>query len=315
MVRVWFAAVRVMLIVNPVASSVTTRARAPITKALDAEHELTVAETSNRGNATQLAGEAARDGIDVVAVLAGDGTLNEAACGLAGTTTALAPLPGGSTNVFARTLGIAHDPRRATRQLLRSLSARTFRRIGLGAAGLPDGTDRHFMFHLGVGFDAAVVQEMERRWYLKRYAAHPAFTIAAVATWLRYYDRDTRLCVRAGEEVLGVGPYVVLSNSDPYTYVLRRRLTIAPDASLDRALALTILHNLRASLVMRAVMSGLAKGRFLATSPDITQRGDVARVSITSDQPFPWQVDGDYLGTVERLDVRYVPDALTIVTP
>jgi diacylglycerol kinase family enzyme len=97
--------------------------------------------------------------------------------------------------------------------------------------------------------------------------------------------------------------------------VLRRRLTISPDADLDRALAVTVLHHLRASLVLRAAFSGLATGRFLASTPDITQRGDLTRLTVTADRPFAWQVDGDYLGIVDRLDVRYDPDTLTLVVP
>jgi len=307
--------VRLRLIVNPIASSVTTRARAPMTQALSAEHDVDVVETGQRGDATKLAREAAEVGIDVVVVLAGDGTLNEAACGLIGTQTALATLPGGSTNVFARTLGIPHDPIEATAQLLRSLAARSFTRIGVGAATQPDGTDRWFLFHLGLGFDAAVVKEMEERWYLKRYLAHPAFTIAAVDTWLRRYDHSTQIRVSNGKGLLGTGPYVVVSNADPYTYVLRRRLSISPAAGLDRKLAVTILHNLRASLVVRAALSGLATGRFVANAPDITQCADVTRISVDADRPFQWQVDGDYLGHVDHLDLRYDADSLTIVTP
>ncbi len=248
-------------------------------------------------------------------VLAGDGTLNEAACGLVGTTTALASLPGGSTNVFGRALGIALDPIEAAHQLLRSLTARSFTRIGVGAATQPDGSDRWFLFHLGVGFDAAVVKEMEERWYLKRHFAHPAFAIAAFDTWLRRYDRNTQLCVESGGHVVGVGPYAVVSNIDPYTYVLRRRLTISPNAGLDRALAVTILRNLRALLVVRAAASGLATGRFVGNAPEIVQCADLTTLTITADRPFQWQVDGDYLGHVDRLDIRYDADSLTIVTP
>lgn len=314
-VRVWFAAVRLQMIVNPIASRVTTRARVPVTELLAAEHEVEVVETSQRGDARKLASEAAHAGVDVVVVLAGDGTLNEAACGLVGSTTALASLPGGSTNVFGRALGIALDPIEAAHQLLRSLAARSFTRIGVGAATQPDGSDRWFLFHLGIGFDAAVVKEMEERWYLKRYFAHPAFAIAAVDTWLRRYDHDTKLCVTSGDGLVGTGPYVVVSNIDPYTYVLRRRLTISPNAGLDRALAVTILQNLRASLVVRAAASGLATGRFVGNAPEIVQRADLTTVTITGDRPFQWQVDGDYLGRVDRLDIRYDADSLTIVTP
>src|SRR4249920_1313321 len=96
----------------------TAGRRVKIQRALGDRHRLEVAETYRRGHATRLARAAAREGMDAVVVLAGDGTLNEAADGLAGSQTALAPLPGGSTNVFARAIGVADDPVEATGQLL-----------------------------------------------------------------------------------------------------------------------------------------------------------------------------------------------------
>src|SRR5580700_3204960 len=113
---------RLLLLVNTSASSVTARGRVVIQKALAADHEVQVAETSRRGHGTRLALGAAARGIDVVVALGGDGTLNEAANGLAGTSTALGVLPGGSTNVFARTIGFVNDPIEATGQLLVALN-------------------------------------------------------------------------------------------------------------------------------------------------------------------------------------------------
>ena len=125
MLRVGFAAVRVLLVVNPAASSVTPRARRRRWKSiLRGAYTTDVVETTRRGHAVELARDAVDAGYDVVAVLAGDGTLNEAGGGLAGSDTALAPLPGGSTNVFARTLGIAYAPADAARQLVDALAAR-----------------------------------------------------------------------------------------------------------------------------------------------------------------------------------------------
>jgi diacylglycerol kinase family enzyme len=320
MLRVGFAAVRVLLLVNPTASSVTTTERVALERTLRTALDvaLEVRETSRRGHAIELAAAAAADGVDVVAVFAGDGTLNEAADGLAGTTTGLAPLPGGSTNVFARTLGVAFQPLEAAAALVRSLDRRSFRRVGLGTATTPGQVQRRFLFHLGLGFDAAIIRRMEQRSYLKRHFAHPAFAIAAVDTWLRHYDRHLaiRLETGGGSGIeTATGPYAVISNSDPYTYVGRRRMTIAPGASLDRALAVTVLSNLSARLVVRAAGSGIGSGRFVATDPEIEQLVDVTSVSVTGVRPFPWQVDGDYLGEIDHLEVTYEPDALTLVVP
>ncbi len=154
-----------------------------IAKALSADHDVTVAETSRRGHATRLARGATADGTDVVVVLGGDGTLNEAANGLAGSDTALAPLPGGSTNVFARTIGLPDDPIEATGVLLDALARHAVRRVGLGSVN-----GRYFLFHVGIGFDAAVVAQVERRSSLKRYASHALFVYAAITSWLRHND-------------------------------------------------------------------------------------------------------------------------------
>jgi diacylglycerol kinase family enzyme len=316
---VGFAAVRVLLLVNPAASSVTTRARVAVEGILRAGFPTDVVETTRRGHATELARGAVTDGYGVVAVLAGDGTLNETADGLAGSDTAIAPLPGGSTNVFARTLGIVYDPSDAARQLVDSLRRESYRRIGVGAATGPDCAPRRFLFHLGLGFDAAIIRRMEARSYLKRHFAHPAFAVATVATWFRHYDRDLQIQLTVedgtGADVVAVGPYAVISNSDPYTYVGHRRMTIAPDASLNRPLAVTVLTSLRAPLITRAAGSGVARAEFVASSREIVQLADVVRVTVTGDGPIPWQVDGDYLGEIDRLDVTYEPDTLTLVTP
>ncbi len=306
---------RVLLVVNPAASSVTPRVRAEVEHVLRAAHTVDVEQTTRRGHAATLARDAVGAGYDAVAVLAGDGTLNEAGGGLAGSAVVLAPLPGGSTNVFARTLGVAYAPEKAARQLADALARSSTRRIGLGVATAPNSAPRHFLFHLGVGFDAAIIRRMEARPSVKRYLAHPAFAATALSTWFRHYDRDARIRFSVGSEVVGLGPYGVISNSDPYAYVGRRPLRIAPGASLDDALALTIVRTLRAKVILRAAGAAVGRITYLTTSPEIVQRADVDAIEIAGLGPFAWQVDGDYLGEVDRLSVVYAPDCLTVVVP
>ena len=92
-------------------------------------------------------------GVDVVIGFGGDGTLNEVATGIAGTDAALGVLPGGSTNVFARTLGMPNDPVAAVNSCADGIDAGDLRPIGLGRVN-----GRFFCFHTGIGFDAAVVK-------------------------------------------------------------------------------------------------------------------------------------------------------------
>jgi diacylglycerol kinase family enzyme len=304
--------VRLLLVVNSAASSVTARGRVVITKALSADHDVTVAETNRRGHATRLAQGAAADGVDVVVVLGGDGTLNEAANGLAGTDTALAPLPGGSTNVFARTLGLPDDPIEATGMLLDALAHDSVRRVGLGSVN-----GRYFLFHVGIGFDAAVVSEVERRGSLKRFANHLLFGWAAFDTWLRRYDRHRpHFAVKVpGAETVDDGLFTVCLNTNPYTFIGTRPFNVAPEAGLDRGLAVVTVRNLDALPLICILASALGSGSRLRRDRHVAYRTDVTEASIEGYGPVPYQVDGDYLGDVEHLTVRHEPDVLRLVIP
>ena len=232
-----------------------------MTRALAAEHDVEVVETGQRGDATKLAREAAEVGIDVVVVLAGDGTLNEAACGLIGTHTALARAAGWVHQcVRPRARDPARPDRRRPTQLLRRSRRGSFTRIGVGAATQPTAPIGGSCSISGSASTPPWSRRWKSVWYLKRYLAHPAFAIAAVDTWLRRYDRargsvPTSSARREGQQ-LGAGPYVVVSNADPYTYVLRRRprSRVAPPASTARS-RVTILQNLARQLVVRGAAS------------------------------------------------------------
>lgn len=304
---------RLLLIVNPTASSMTPKRRVRVQRLLGQHHRLEVAETYRRGHATRLARAAAREGMDAVVVAAGDGTLNEAADGLIGTDTALAPLPGGSTNVFARTLGIPNSIMAATEQLVSSLESASIRTIGVGEAN-----GRHFLFHMGCGFDAEVIEQVERRNWLKRWVAHPMFAVAAVTTFFRGVDREHPPFHVLDEDgaPVGDGYFAIVSNTKPYAFFGPRPLLATTEAGLDRALALTMFSKLEVSSTLSAAGSAMVKGKRIADNDAVVQRSDLHALTLVANHgPFPWQVDGDYLGEVERIEVRYVPDSLKLVVP
>jgi diacylglycerol kinase family enzyme len=305
---------KLLLLVNASASSVTARGRVVIQKALAADHDVTLAETNRRGHATRLAQGAATDGTEVVVVLGGDGTLNEAANGLAGGPCALAALPGGSTNVFARTIGLPNDPIEATSVLLDALADGSIRKVGLGSVN-----GRYFMFHVGVGYDAAVVAQVERRDTLKRYLGHPLFAYSAVSTWFRHYEHDhPRFRVEhVDPPVEPVGSaFTIVLNTNPYTYLGNRPFDAAPEATLDRGLVVLAMRKMTVPNILRLAGRALSKGgppvgrlRFVDCRTDVTE------VTVAGDEPFPYQVDGDHLGDTERLLFRHHPEALLLVVP
>src|SRR5258708_38382312 len=139
---------RSVMICNPKATATNARVRDVITRALESDLKLDVVETKRRGHATEVARDAAADDIPVVVVLGGDGTVNEVVNGLHGTDTELAVVPGGSTNVFARPLGLSASPVEATSEVLDALRSGRRRRVNLGAAN-----DRFFTFCAGRRID------------------------------------------------------------------------------------------------------------------------------------------------------------------
>ena len=303
---------KVLLLVNSSASSVTARGRVMIQKALSADHEVTLAETSRRGHATRLAQGAAAEGYDVVVVLGGDGTLNEAANGLAGTDTAMAALPGGSTNVFARTLGLPDDAIEATAVLLEALAHQSIRRVGLGVVN-----GRYFLFHAGMGFDAAIVARVERRAALKRYASHPLFLFSAFETWFRDYDHSRpRFAVHLPNgDVVDDVYFGICLNTNPYTYLGTRPVNVAPGTTLDTGLAMVSVRSLEFTTIVGLGLSALGSGLRLRRNKSVDHRGDLASLRVEGYGPFPYQVDGDYLGEVTTLEFTHQPEALALVIP
>ena len=271
-------------------------------------------ETNRQGHAARLARGAAATGTSVVAVLGGDGTLNEAANGLASTDTALAPLPGGSTNVFARTIGLPNDALAATDALVSSLREpdATIRRVGLGKAD-----DRYFLFHLGLGFDAALVAEVERHGPLKRWAGHPLFAWAGVTAWFRHYDhRRPRFAVRYADGAsVEDAVFAVVANTNPYTFVGSRPFDIAPTATLDRPLTAVVVRDLRFWRILQLATAALRSADRLAKVKGVSAHADVTRCTIVGFGGFPVQMDGETLGESERIEVVYEPDVLALVMP
>lgn len=315
---------KLLLIVNASASSVTARARVVIQKSLAADHDVTVAETSRQGHATRLAQGAAARGTDAVIVLGGDGTFNEAANGLAGTNTALGVLPGGSTNVFARTIGMTNDPIEATGELLAALGT------GLGgirSVGIGNVNGRRFLFHVGVGYDAAVVSAVERRSALKRYLGHAFFAYTALRTWGFGYDRHhphfaITLTDRDGDEVtVEDGYFAILMNTNPYTFLGDRPFNLAPGTDLDSPLTAVVLRSLSAPTILGMALTALrTPSGTSGPHPDphhrkVTFVRNVVSARLHGLPEVPYQVDGEPLGEASELRFGWEPESLRLVVP
>ena len=302
---------RVLLIVNPYATTVSTGLRKLVVHALRARYDVTAIDTQARDHATELAREAARAGYDAVVAFGGDGTLNEAANGLIGSETALFPLPGGRANVYPRLLGISPDVVDATEHLLALADRWHPRRVDLGRVN-----DRHFLFSSGVGLDASVVELVDAHPETKARFGQWYYAWAAMRTFAgRYLARPPRL--RATIEGTTVdGVTAIVQNSDPYTFFGDRPVRMATGASLVGGdLAGVVLRRASALDMPSIAARALVAGDGVAGNRRVHTYGGVSALRIVSadDRPLPLQVDGDYIGDVLEAQYRCVPLALNVV--
>ena len=308
---------RMLIIVNPYATTVSDRLRNLVVYALQGRYEVEAVSTEARNHATEIGREVRDHGYDVVVAFGGDGTLNEVANGLAGTDVPVSVLPGGSTNVVARTLGIPNDVVDATEHLLTLADDWAPRRIDLGKVD-----ERHFVFACGVGIDATVVERVDAHPKLKAQAGPYYYSWAGLSSFYRkYLYNPVRVRVETGGERVD-GVTAIVQNSDPFTYFARRPIRVCEGVSFDDGtLSLGVLKR-----ATQRDMPLLITRLFSATRPAARHRqvehfDDVTAATVSSisegkdgaPRPFPLQVDGDYIGDRTRIELRADPGALTIV--
>jgi diacylglycerol kinase family enzyme len=334
-------------VVNPKATTTSERSRDVLVRALGTEVDLRVEVTRRRGHGADLARQAVAQGLDVVVALGGDGTVNEVVNGLltatplvqsgaservgtakggragtagkAGTADkkpgrgatlpAIAVVPGGSTNVFARALGMPRDAVEATGAILEAMHSGRVRSVGLGRA---DG--RYFTFCAGFGLDAEVVRKVERA-RLRGKVSTPALYIrSTVAQFFLETERRVPLITleRPGEDAEVDLANVVIQNTAPWTYIGNRAVTACPDASFDTGLDVMAMRALHIPATAVAVTRILTGRHAKPHARRMMTLHDLSAFTLSSTRPLAFQVDGDYLGERTKVTFSAVPDAVRV---
>ena len=308
---------RMLIIVNPYATTVSDRLKNLVVYALQGRYEVEAITTRAQNHATEIGREIRGGGYDIVVAFGGDGTLNEVANGLAGTDVPVSVLPGGSTNVVCRTLGIPDDVVDATEHLLGLADRFAPRPIDLGIAN-----GRRFCFACGAGLDATTAQRVDSRPRLKARGGRWYYTATAISSFYSRYLRDPVRIRLDSEQGSSEGVSAIAQNSDPFTYFGRTPVRMCEGAALDSGtLSLAMLRRAAQrdvpTLMARALnprlrfadhrhvdhFTGLVEARVASLSRD---EGGRAR-------PFPVEVDGDYIGEHTELELGIDPAALTVV--
>jgi diacylglycerol kinase family enzyme len=314
---------RALLVVNPKATTTSERSRDVLVRALRSEVDLTVEYTRRRGHAATLARAAAENGVDAVVTLGGDGTVNEVVNGLMTAATGLSPrtvapayrlpalavVPGGSTNVFARALGLPKDWVEGTSVILDGLRDGRHRVIGLGRAD-----DRYFTFCAGLGLDAAVVRRVEQE-RLRGHVSSPALYLRATIGQF-FADPDRRhppmTVERPGEPAEPDLSTLIIQNTAPWTYVGDRAINPNPDASFDRGLDVLAFRQLHVSSTTRTVTQMFARNAN-PKGKHVLRLHDQAEFTVVADRPQAFQLDGDYLGERQKVHFASVAEALRVI--
>jgi diacylglycerol kinase family enzyme len=312
---------RALLVVNPKATTTSERSRDVLVRALRSEVDLTVAYTRRRGHAAALARDAAADGVDLVVTLGGDGTVNEAVNGLlaaddglgrsgkAGDRPALAVVPGGSTNVFARAVGMPRDWAEGAGVILEALRDGRTCTIGLGRAD-----ERYFTFCAGLGLDAEVVRRVERA-RLRGRTSTPWLYLRSTMTQY-FFETERRhppiTLERPGEQPEAGLATIVVQNTAPWTYLGDRPINPCPDASFDTGLDLLAMRELHVPSTTRTVQQILARNP-QPHGKRVLGLHDLAAFTLRAERPMAFQLDGEYLGERDKIEFLAVPEALRIV--
>ncbi|MGH2351585.1 MAG: diacylglycerol/lipid kinase family protein [Chloroflexota bacterium] len=287
---------RVVLLVNPVAGMRPAAVGEIETVLRSRGASVETVVTTQPGEGTAIARRTAARSVDVLLACGGDGTLNEAVNGLAGTDTALAVIPAGTMNVWAREVGIPADPARAAALLWTGER----RRIDLGRAG-----ERYFLLMAGIGFDADVAAQVtrpeKRRWGPLAYVGRGIVTAVRwprQRMWLLIDGRPLR------RRIL----FLVVGNTRLYGGVVNiTHRAVADDGLLDvclfggQGMAEKLAHALR--IFTRS-----------HTRHRTVEYYRVQRLTLVTRPRVSVQVDGDTIGTTP-MTFEAVPRALKVVVP
>jgi diacylglycerol kinase family enzyme len=294
---------RSVLIVNPNAYGVTPDLTVAVEDALRATGELETVLTERPLHAAEIAEAVSRGDAERIYVFSGDGGYNEVVNGLEADLP-IGFIPGGSTSVFPRALGVPRDPVAAARALAASPAER---RISLGRVN-----GRRFTFSGGFGIDAELVRRVDA---LGRASGKRA-TDLAFARALAGIFAEHRARFAPAMEVEGLGrvAFALVANGHPYSYVGRIPLRVAPKAKFELGLDLVAPRELKARRLPQVAAWALA-GKGQQRSPHVLYVHDADELVVRADRPMPLQVDGEDLGDVEEAHFEAERSALRVLVP
>jgi YegS/Rv2252/BmrU family lipid kinase len=254
--------------------------------------------TERRGHATELAANAVAKGARVILAWGGDGTINEIAGVLTGSPAALAVIPAGSGNGFARELAIPWQPDEAIRVAIRGRD----RAIDAGEIN-----GRFFFNIAGIGIDAVIAEQFNAQGKIGRRGLGPYVRIG-FRECFKYEGRHYKVTLD-GEDLAAHAMLIAFANGREYG----NRIRLAPKARMDDGKLEALVVDDRPPVLRLLAASHLALGT-ADRAPRITHRS-IASAVVETDGEMLYHVDGEVGRARNRIDVRIRPGALKVRVP
>lgn len=326
----------VLLIANPESTSQTAELfRRVVPKLLATDGiSLETRFTHYGGHAEEMVSGMTRDEFDVIIPAGGDGTVNEVINGLLGSAEgeianwqdvpAVAVLPTGSANVFARALGYPSDTYAAAEMLVNLLRQDLRRTISLGTWKGDEEDARWFAVNAGFGIDAEVIERMERA-RSKGFAASPLLYLQVSArAWMKAQMTPPEITVEAldqegGELKRENVPMLFASNTNPWTFLGPLPVVTNPGNSFDMGLGLFGVTSVRGAGGVAAMMHLIGVGHGKRYEKLVAKRtiefDNAEHVTLTCKTRQRFQVDGEFEGEHIRVHLESLADALEVFAP
>ncbi len=254
--------------------------------------------TKGQGEAVNLARQAARK-FEVVVAVGGDGTVNEIAAGLVGTSAVLGILPSGSGNDFALTIGLSKSLKKNL-EILRRADTKT---IDLGQVN----GGRYFINGIGVGFDGEAAGRVRR--YLRFVRGFWAYLLAVLRTLATYRFQQVTLSVDGWEVYQGRIFLVATCNGTRYG----GGFYVTPMAKIDDGqFDICLVEKTGRWYALRNITKFL-KGTHLSMPEVRMFTGH--EIVINSEAELSAHVDGEILQKQKRFEIRILSKSLRIVNP
>lgn len=311
-----------MMVVNPQATTTSPLVTDVIVKAVSHDFDLEVTATHHRGHAFALGEYAREQDIPIIFTLGGDGVVNEVVNGLLShgpCTTIVAPIPGGSGNVFARALGLPVDAVEATGAVLEALRGNHITTINVGhvQSQASDGSplNRYFVANAGLGLDAQIIGAMEK----VRAKGHKASPQRYLATTLREYFLETNRSrsplriSRPGSDPIDNVFVALIQNSSPWTFFGSWALDPNPAASFHTGLDVFMVRKLHVAATIGVAAKIITRARGGMRGKSHTSWHDQREFTADSSTPIPLQVDGEALGEISHATFTSRPNCLRTV--